>query len=409
MIYYKAFKKLVNIFNLAACLFLVFTLITRDYALQETAYFLFFVSYVVEFVTDKKWQNFRLNKTTAYFLVILTFFLLALAYYPFEQSDRYFRFLIEKRYPLLGFSVVGFFGVNSLYKLKYLINTLILTSLTIIIYLVFFKVGINTFIENTNLFNIRREMHINTHMIVNFYLNCSILGIWYLLSNNWKTTHILVKSIFILSVILFIVALSISEGRTGFVLGLFVSITIVFVELWKKKKTLGIIFILIIPWGAGVLISSHQRMSKEVIMSEPRYFLWESGLDVVKESPVLGHGISTAQVKFDAAREIYQTEEYRNHWKESKHLDSHNQYLQTWMELGIVGMLLVIYISFAPLFLIQKKRKNILLLLIILCSSQAFFDMFLTGYFSAIFCIWMIFLLRTPTKEERLLAAEAES
>ena len=143
-------------------------------------------------------------------------------------------------------------------------------------------------------------------------------------------------------------------------------------------------------------------MTKESILNEPRFFLWQSGLHVVKESPLMGHGMSKAQVKYDSAREIYQTEDYKNQWKESKHLDSHNQYLQSWMEFGIIGLALVLYIYFAPYFLVSRKRKNLALFLLLLYSFQSFFDMFITGQFSAFFCLWMLFLLRTGTKTGNL-------
>lgn len=394
-------KKAINLFNLFSILFLMFTLVVRNYELQKFAYFLFFITYFIEIIIEKKWKNIQLTKRTVYFFSILFFFLLALAYYPFEESDRYFKLLIEKRYPLLGFSIVGIFGVNQLYKLKYFIYTLVLTSLSIIFFLLF-KVGVGNFIKDPNLFNLSRIEFINTHMIVNFYFNSTILGIWYLLSNNWKSLNIGYKIFLVLSVLIFISILSISEGRTGFLAGIFVSITILFIELWKQKKRFGIIFLLVIPWAVALLISTHQRMDTEDIKGEPRFFLWKSGWHVVKENPVLGQGISTAQVKFDEAREIYQTEDYKQAWIESKHLDSHSQYIQTWMEFGIIGIIVLLYIYFAPFFLIPKKRLNLLLLFIILCFVQSFFDMFITGYFSATFCIWMIFLLKTSTKEDKL-------
>ena len=138
------FKRFVNIFNLASCLFLVFTLAIRNYELQETAYFLFFGSYVAEIVTDKKWNKLQLTKTTIYFLLILIYFLLVFFYRPFEQTDHYFKFLIEKRYPLLGFSIVGFLGVNNLYKLKYFVNTIIITSISHYIY-IFYHIVVGLF------------------------------------------------------------------------------------------------------------------------------------------------------------------------------------------------------------------------------------------------------------------------
>lgn len=392
----------INYFNLVSCLLLVFALLFHSFEIQKYAYFLFFGSYIVEFFIDKKWQAVKINKTTIYFLVYLAFFVLAFIYYPFEESNKYFKLLIEKRYPLLGFSLIGFFGINHLYKLKYFVNVLVFGSLAVIFYLIFIKIGIKAFIEDTNQFNLMRLEHVNSHMIFNFYLNSSILGTWYLLSNNWRSTNPYYKTFLIVSVVLFLGILSISEGRTGFILGVFLSSVVFFIELWKWKKITAIIFTLLLPLIIFSMANMHERMSLDLFKNEPRLFLWESAWHVVKEKPILGYGISTAQVEFDASREIYQTEAYKNEWIKSKHLDSHNQYLQTWMEFGILGLLMLLYIFIAPLNLVHKKRRVLLLFLTLLFSIQAFFDMFVTGPFSAIFCIWIIFMLRTKTKDERL-------
>lgn len=400
MTLFDKIKKYINVFNLISILLLVFTLVIRNYALQKFAYFLFFISYFIEIIIEKKWKNIQFTKGTIYFFSILVFFLLAYAYYPFEKSDHYFKLLIEKRYPLLGFSIVGILGVNKYYRLKYFINALVFTSLSIVFFLLY-KVGIRNLIEDPNLFNLSRVEFINSHMIVNFYFNSTILGVWYLLANNWKSIRLGYKFFLILSVLLLIFIISISEGRTGFLGGIFVSVAILFMELWKKKKWFAIIFLLVVPWVVALLVSTHQRMDAEDIRSEPRYFIWASGWHVIEENPFLGNGVSTAQVKFDAAREIYQTEEFKENWKESGHLDSHNQYIQTWMEFGVIGLALLLYIYLTPLFIVSRKRFYLMMLLFILYSVQSFFDMFITGYFSAIFCVWMIFLLGTPTKEER--------
>lgn len=392
-------KLFVNLFNLLSCTFLVFILLIRNYELQEIGYFIFFISYIVEFFTDKKWKNFKFDKTKLFFLVLLLFFLLAFAYYPFDQSSIYFKTLIEKRYPLLGFSVVGFFGVNHLYKLRYFIVSVMVSALLAVLYIVFFKVGIQPFIADKNLFNLARTEFINTHMVVNFYLNSAIIGVWYLLSSYWKKLNVFVKFGLMTSLILFLYILFISEGRTGFVFGLILTIVLVFIELWKLKKLLAILFVLLIPWFASTLISSNQRLSFELIKAEPRLFLWEAGWSVVKERPLTGHGISSAQLKFDAARELYQTEDYKNQWKESKLLDSHNQYLQAWMEFGVPGLLILLVIYLAPYFLVVRKRKKLVLLFMTLVMFQSFFDMFVTSHFSAIFCLWIVFLLCTGNKQ----------
>jgi len=388
-------KHFVNLINLLSGLFLVCVLITDDYNIQVGAYYIFFSSYIVEFFLDKKWETIKFNRTTLYFLIILFFFALAFLYYPFEESHKYFKLLMERRYPLLGFSVIGIFGVNKFYKLRYFIVSILIATISVIIYLLFFKVGISNFFKDQNLFNLARAKYVNTHMIVNFYFNSALLGVWYLLSSYWNRLYFSYKSLLVICIFLLLYALSISEGRSGFIFGLVITISLIFIELWKKKRKYGILFGILIPWVAVVLISSHQRMEYKLIKTEPRYFLWDAGLSIFKEKPILGYGISTAQIQFDAAREIYQTPEYKESWKLSKHLDSHNQYIQTSMEFGVVGLFVLLFIYLTPYFLVIKRRKKLTIFFTLLILSQSFFDMFATGFFSAILCFWLIFLLRT--------------
>ena len=132
---------------------------------------------------------------------------------------------------------------------------------------------------------------------------------------------------------------------------------------------------------------------QESLKAEPRIFLWESALSVIKEKPIFGYGISDAQEHFDIARTKFQTDEYRENWKAHNLLDSHNQYLQTTMEHGIIGLIILLYIYIYPVFLADRNRKLFSFLLLFLCAYQSTFDMFITGKFSAIFCILVILIL----------------
>lgn len=403
-------KKTINYINLLSALILTGTLLLDNYKIQNLLFGVFFSSYIIEFFTDKKWLNFSFDRKTIYFSGILLFFLLALAYYPIDldKTQQYFKIVIERRYPLLGFSVVGIFGVNHLYRLRYFVITLVLTSASAIVYLLFFRVGILHFIQDSNLFNIARIQYVNTHMIMNFYLNSAVIGVWYLLSNYWTKINIPLRFGMILSVFVFLYILSISEGRSGFLFGLAAVLLLGFIELWEKKKKYAILFGALTPWIAIALIVTHPRMDYDKIKTEPRYFLWEAGLSVISQSPVLGHGISGAQTRFDAAREKYQTEEYKLNWIQSKHLDSHNQYIQTTMEFGIIGLSLLFFIFLSPCFLVINRRKRLTQFFIALAMFQSVFDMFATGFFSALFCLWLIFLIRTGKRPEQHLIDEKQ-
>lgn len=388
--------RIVNYFNLLSALILSVSLIFFQYNILKTGYLLFFGSYVVEIFVEQKWKNIKLDKRSIYFFGMLLFFLLAIIYLPFETSRKYTHLLLDKRLPILGFSIVGIFGLNKKFRLSYFFNTFIVTSVVVIFYLVFYRIGISEFIHNplrAELLSAQRILWVNSHMIFNFYLNVSLIAIWFILKRTWQDLHWWKKVGYFVAFIIIFGILSISEGRSGFLMAILLTLSFVFIELIKRNKMIGIIVGILIPFLFVGIVSHHKRMSEKMLEGEPRIFIWESALSVIKEGPFIGFGISDAQEKFDEARTHYQTEEYRLQWASSKHLDSHDQYLQTTMEFGIVGLGLLLFLYFYPLLIVDGKRKFFAILLLGLCIYQSIFDMFITGPFSMFFGLIVCLIL----------------
>ncbi len=141
------------------------------------------------------------------------------------------------------------------------------------------------------------------------------------------------------------------------------------------------------------LISQNKRISEKAFKNEPRLFLWQTALSVIKDKPVFGYGINDGQVRFDETRPQYETEEFRTNWNSSSHLDSHDQYLQTTLEFGALGMLSLLFLYFFPIFIVDKNKKFLAILILSLCAYQSIFDMFVTGPFSMLFGLIIVLLL----------------
>ena len=400
----------INYINLLSALWLTAGLIYQDFAVFRLAYFIFFLSFVIEIFTDKKWSNINFDNKKWYYIVLGVFFLLALIDIPFDDSPVYLKHLLEKRLSLLGFAIVGFFGVNKYYKLNYFLNTIFISTILTTLYILFRGVGIQEFISNperNEAFNLMRSKYVNSHMIFNFFLNISLISVWYILTRSWNRTIWWKRYLYVIGLTIIFSTLSISEGRTGFVVGILLMFSFIFFEIWKRRKVVGIIVALMIPVLLIGIASQHKRMSVKSVENEPRWFLWQSAVSVIKESPIWGVGISDAQEKFDLARPKYQTEEYRLRWIDSK-IDSHSQYLQTTMEFGIFGLLILLFLYAYPVFIAENNRKLFSFFILFLCAYQSVFDMFITGPFSAIFGILMILVLSVEnnivqTPEQALL------
>ena len=350
-------------FNLLSAFFLTATMMFEfvDVPWGLLPQFLFFSSYIVEFFLDKKWKRVKLDKTHLYFLVMFGFFGLALVYYPFD-STTYFRVLLERRYALAGFAFVGFFGINDKYKLSYFLNLFVVISLFSIGYILFVGIGLPEFFASDHkilLFNGTRTAYVNQHMGFNLFLDLALVSIWYLCKSSWRLMPIWKRIVYSISAMVFLSCLLISEGRAGFLITLVLVCVIIGFELWERLSKWGLLMAFILVVVALGLASQHQRIRNMSVEGDPRVFLWQSAWAVIKEKPLLGHGISTAQEHFDVVRKQKQTAhfeyEVETMWPNII-IDSHNQVTQTGMEFGLLGVSLLISLWLLPLLIVDKKE-----------------------------------------------------
>lgn len=399
-----SFPLILNYINLISAFCLIFGFISSDFHFDRIALAVFFVSYVIEIFTDKKIQQFKFSRASLYFLAMLLFFILAFIYMPFENGSFYTKIIIEKRLSLLAFGIVGLLGVNHLYQLKYFLYTFIFTSVTTIFYIVW-KVNIHEFIMQPNraeLFTFARIENINGHMIFNFYLNMSILSVWFLIRTNWKNLAFWHLGVLIVSFLIIVAFLLISEGRSGFTAGILLMLTIALYEIFNRKKLVGIVFLFIVPLIFIFAAGMHKRITEKELTNGPRIFLWESGLEVLKERPILGAGINDAQVAFDVRRKLNQSAAFESYSAKLIHVDCHNQYIQTTMEFGILGLLILLFLYIYPAFIVDISNRIFTIFVIALCLYQSIFDMFATGSFSFIFVFIMLIIIRNNTNKSNL-------
>ena len=374
------FKATINYINLSGAIYLTLSSIFY-YPYQKIGFLVFGISYLIEIFTDKKWKNITWNKSTIYYTVLAAFFLLAFVYYPFESTDKYFWHLISRRLALLAFAVVGFLGINNKYKVSYFLNSFIISAVGTTLYLLVFRIGLTEFISNPDrqaIFNLSRIGYVNSHMDFNLYMNFAIVSSWFLLRNKTRANKWWQTSFYVFAIILSFTVLYFSDGRVGFITGLLNMTIITIFELLKFKKWIGYGLIIALPVFITYALKHHDRMSVSSIKNEPRLFLWKSGTDVIISKPVFGWGISNAQEQYDIKRSINATEEYNARWNHIKILHSHNQFLQTTMEFGIIGLILLLFLYVYPIITLKGNRLFTALLLIPIII-QSFFDVVITG------------------------------
>lgn len=359
---------------------------------------LFFATWLVEFVWEKRWQGFRLGWQNGYFLLFFAFFLLALLYRPWDTSTHFER-LIGYRYPLLGFGLVGLFGLNGCYRLRWIFTVFLLVAVAFGAWILWnvpyqAEVPFATWQENFAFF---RVAHVNAHMGFNFYLNVALVGTWYILFRErdglpwWACVLYALGGLFCLGLLL------VSEGRTGFMMAMLLTTFLLTCELFRWRKWAGVLLLAAGLIGAVWMVTHHNRVNEENLRKELRLCYWRSAVELIRERPVLGYGISRAQEEFSEVSMKYVEEEWRRaSWEPYRlRLDTHNQYIQCLLETGILGLLLLLAMYIGPVIL-DRRHRLLSLVLMGMCALQSVFDMFVTGQFCTMFCLLTLLCLVVP-------------
>ncbi|MBA7570037.1 hypothetical protein ES708_11782 [subsurface metagenome] len=109
---------------------------------------------------------------------------------------------------------------------------------------------------------------------------------------------------------------------------------------------------------------SYFRLLKE----SDRGKAWQTSFSLVKEYPILGLGIGDVK---DSLSRLYMEEEYFD--ESQNYLNCHNQFLETWLGVGILGPLFLIIILVYPLLTSQYNNPYL---------YWSFFLISLTGFLS---------------------------
>ena len=372
--------------------------------------YVFFITWLIEVVVEKRWRSVRWDKRTLYFLLPILFFSLALLYAPFD-TDTNFKWLLERRYGLAGFGLVGLLGMNREYSLHRVFCFLIVLAIGAIIYIAYRAGGWHWLMSEhrAELFSAARVHYVNAHTQFNYLLCLTLIAIWYLLFREQKRPRWWGIILYVSAALVILYSLSLSEGRTGFLAGFFLVGLLCVMETWRYRRWMGAVMMVMALTLFSVVVAHHSRMSKDKLQGEPRLVFWQAAEEPIKARPLLGYGMSRAQEEFTRVFIEKVPEDYQNEWRNHiGAIDSHNQYIQTQLEFGMIGLLLLLAIYLLPI-LIDTQHRLLTVMMIGLSMFQSVFNTFMTGDFCIIFCVLLLILLmidryNQPIEKEEVCA-----
>jgi len=404
--------KIINFINLFSVFFLITQLPIYYGKLQRLAIIAFLASYLIEFVLEKRWAQFKWNKTQWIFVLFIGYFFLTLIYAPFEVVPNYLSRILEIRLPFILTGIIGLFGVNKLYKLKYFAYAFIITSLLMISYLIFYKIGYFVFLHDQKrefLLEMVRKQSINSHMIFNYFLNVSLIFTFYLLSAKNKFKYsIIFKFLAAFSGLIIYVILLMSEGRLGFLMANLIVFVMIFHLLWKWHKILAIFIGLALFCGMGYAISHHNRINKNEVTHEPRLIVWKLASEVIKAKPIFGNGASTGanifMDKLASCKELnVGPQDVLGEAIYSRRLlgaHAHSQFIMTVIEFGFFGLIIFLFMNLFPLFVMPPKLRIYIVMFIVISCAQLLTDIYFSGITPLTYALLMVLFFRSVEAKE---------
>jgi O-antigen ligase len=302
-----------------------------------------------------KKENFFLlkNRFSLPFYTFICFFLINLGSYLFIDSElKYITRLIS--FALIP--VVIFASNLSIEKIElFLLNFVRVQLIIIIIALISVFIFIVNHYQSVN--KLRYVQWIFPHLINihptywTIYLNLGIIFAYIFQYKQHKKKTIF----FVVLIILFNTIIFILSSRTGLIVCIIVNVFyLIKNNMSFRKLKFPLFFFLLLIFFSPMFKNKLQNLK-----NDDRFKLWEIGLSVIKENNyIYGKGIGNS---YKILKEKNKNKNRTSYFG----FDIHNEYLKNWIELGILGLIAIIFIFIYPLFEKEIKKELILIHLVI--------------------------------------------
>ncbi|MCQ2335674.1 MAG: O-antigen ligase family protein [Paludibacteraceae bacterium] len=377
-----------------------FLIATLPFGYTETfsiAIYVLLGAYVIDYFVSRIYKGIKFKNGIKewMFLSMILFYLLQLFFYPIETHLDFFHQISEDRLSFLLIGIIGIMGINKKIKLEYIAWAFVAVAMACSIFLLSFipskpdYTTLNIFLATI------RVSYFCSHMLFNLFINTSIIFAFFLLR---RYNNSLIKAFLIIAIIVFLSTISVSEGRIGIISGYVITITMLTYRLWKWHK-ISVLLILLPLLFFVYTMSTNHRLNINTIKNDPRLKIWEYTISEIQEHP-WGMGASSAayamidllQKKFDRGE---LTDEFVTNAvlkRSSYGAHSHNQYLQTLLEYGPIGLFVLLAILILPIFACNNNLRIYTVQFSFLYATQFITDIFVSGIVIIEFLLSFLFL-----------------
>lgn len=340
--------------------------------------------YAADYILNKRWQQFVWDRGKWMYVVMLAIVAMFFIREWFDSTEltdyAFSQFHLHEWFLYIG--IAGIAGFSDKLQLKHVAYVMLGTSIVMLMLCIGLCLTTNEYdyLEPFFRFNMIRRHHINSHMVMNLYINTAIIvGFSMLRSEPAKWRKGLVLAAILLSWLLILI----SDGRTGQVTSVLVMAACLIYALprkhWYIGAAAGALFAIIL----GVFIANNPRVSLDKMANDPRLAIYDYSWRMIQKEPVKGYGLSTLSIKYveeaylDSVmyngyiRTLQAYPEFAELGKTMKTHHSHNAFLHYWLIFGISGpILLLALFGTAARMPIDKKYRFYLWLFLLTVFIQ---------------------------------------
>jgi O-antigen ligase len=372
------------------------------------------------------------------FFIIISFYILHVIGLFYSENTKSAFFDLEVKFSLFVFPIIIAFA-NNLYKKNFraflfaFVAGNLFASLICLINALYHSIGFNgtelffntvvlnkefSFWESIthggNYFFYEKLSVFHHTTYFSMYLAFSIVILLYLLKN--ANTHRKIKIFYVLIIMFFTIMIFLLSSRAGIIVIIgIVGINILIQLLKKLKPILKISMILLsVSLFAGLIFfnprfkvlstiiksfneySANNNEKQNLEYNFSRILIWQASSEIIHENIMFGVG--TGDVKNNLI-EKYQQDKFQSILIQK--LNAHNQFIETWIGLGVVGFITLLLLFILPLTSLVKNNKFLIVFFLFIVGFNFLFESMLNTQAGVVFFSLFYSLLVFIPKDEK--------
>jgi len=365
------------------------------------------VGYVLDYVVSQRWLQIGWNKSKWIYVVMLFLWVLPYVRQLFDSVDAtaYFHYQMHCHEWFAYVGVIGLLGFSPKLRMHQVAWVMLLTSVVMAVYCAYLYCCTDMHVDlGTTLirFDALRREQINSHMVMNLYINTAIiLGLYSLETTEqvWK------KIVMVICMGIGLALIFLSAGRIGQGTALIILMAYFFYRMRHLNKlwyVAVVAFLGLCVWG---VLHLNKRFNPQVVMEDPRFAIWNYSMRKIQQKPIVGFGYSSLDIEYlepqytDSivytrfVEHLMNVPDFAIQGKTLCTHHPHNGFMLYWLAMGLAGLfgLLCFFVASACMPVNKGGRFYLMLFLVALfiqCMTEPIGGHLLPQFFCIVLFVW---------------------